>query len=180
MTQSGNDITSDPEHPYYNPETGRLDSPAQRRGYTDAQRLADQRGQLTNPLPDRARSAPEVRVSPAGELAHRWGPDEPWQFQGGTHDGEVAEDSEVEGWTQLVAVENALTEDLFDLVGPVLGTALALVTVREQLDTLNEMVAEIDFNTGWGADIRERTTSDLRDMLGDVRKAADKVEGRLT
>lgn len=73
-----------------------------------------------------------------------------------------------------------LTEEVFELVGPVVGAALALLEIREKLETLGELVrdARLD-DPRWAADLRERMSSDLGEMLDAVRREARKVEKTL-
>lgn len=125
---------------------------------------------------------PEIRMNPlSGEIAQRWSAGFGWELVGGTHDGEVLEAAEVESWTPLVAEpspEDLVTEATFELAGPVVGVALMLVRLKEDLDTLEEM-AEALVEAGWSPEMTGRISEDVRDMLRYVRKAADKVETRL-
>lgn len=73
-----------------------------------------------------------------------------------------------------------LDEATFELVGPVVGVALTLLEIREKLETLDELVrdARLD-DPRWAADLRERMSSDLGEMLDQMRREARKVEKSL-
>lgn len=115
-------------------------------------------------------------MSPDGDLVTRWDPDMPWQD---TDDGAVVPEDVVASWTVMVPTGGEITEPVFNQVAPVIGTAIGLVAVQDALGSLTEMVDEVDFVTGYGAEIRERTTTDIHSMIRKVRHQLARIEARL-
>lgn len=131
-----------------------------------------------------AAAMPEIRMHPQhGWLVQRWGADGRWQLTGGTQDGEVVDDSEVEDWTVLVP-EQAVT-------GPYTAEADQGTAVRvRQPETPEEAVAHLLWlqyesrvhpTRHWGdvlGEEREAWTGDAQMVLGFVRNVLDRKAGQ--
>jgi hypothetical protein len=78
-------------------------------------------------------------------------------------------------------LSDLITEETFELVAPPIGVAIGLLSLKDTLDTLEEMVDALNMqDERWSPGLRERVTEDITGGLAEVRRLLDKVERRLS
>jgi hypothetical protein len=79
-------------------------------------------------------------------------------------------------------IGDEISEEVFDLVGPVIATAVVLITLKEQLKTLNELSSEVmvSFREGqWSPEMIRRFSTDIKHTLTEIRREMFQLEQRL-